>query len=34
MQRSRMDAEPNDVAILIHDDQDPVGPRRGRRAPE
>src|SRR5467141_2403652 len=32
---SRMDAEPNDPArALIHDDQDPVGPQRGRRAPE
>ena len=30
-----MDAEPNDPAgILIHDDQDPVGPQRGRFAPE
>src|SRR5208283_870552 len=27
--RSRMDAEPNDAAgVLIHDDQDPVGPQR------
>ena len=30
-----MDAEPNDPAgIFIHDDQDPVGPQRGRFAPE
>ena len=30
---SGMDAEPNDVAgELIHDDQDPVGPQRGRFA--
>jgi hypothetical protein len=30
-----MDAEPNDAArILIHDHQDPVGPQRGRLAPE
>ena len=30
-----MDAEPNDPAgILIHDDQDPVGPEGGRFAPE
>src|ERR1019366_6596586 len=30
-----MDAEPNDAArVLIHDDQDPVGPQRGRFAPE
>jgi hypothetical protein len=30
-----MDAEPNDPAgILIHHDQDPVGPQRGRFAPE
>ena len=30
-----MDAEPNDAArILIHDDQDPVSPQRGRLAPE
>jgi hypothetical protein len=30
-----MDAEANDSArILIHDDQDPVGPQRGRLAPE
>jgi hypothetical protein len=30
-----MDAEPNDPAgVLIHDDQDPVGPQRGRFAPE
>jgi hypothetical protein len=33
--RSRMDAEPNDPArVLIHDDQDPVSPQRGRLAPE
>ena len=33
--RARMDAEPNDAArILIHDDQHPVGPQRGRLAPE
>jgi hypothetical protein len=33
--RSRMDAEPNDPARkLIHDHQDPVGPQRGRLAPE
>jgi hypothetical protein len=32
---SRMDAEPNDAAhVLIHDDQDPVGPQRGRLTPE
>ena len=32
---SRMDAEPNDAArVLIHDDQDPVGPQSGRLAPE
>ena len=32
---SGMDAEPNDAArVLIHDDQDPVGPQRGRFAPE
>jgi hypothetical protein len=32
---SRMDAEPNDPArALIHDDQDPVGPQRGRLTPE
>src|SRR5271167_370412 len=32
---SRMDAEPNDPArVLIHDDQDPVGPQRCRLAPE
>ena len=31
----RMDAEPNDPAgILIHHDQDPVGPQGGRFAPE
>jgi hypothetical protein len=30
-----MDAEPNDAArVLIHDDQDPVSPQRGRLAPE
>ncbi len=30
-----MDAEPNDAArVLIHDDQDPVGPQRGRLTPE
>ena len=33
--RSRMDAEPNDPArVLIHDHQDPVRPQRGRLAPE
>ncbi len=33
--RSRMDAEPNDAArVLIHDHQDPVRPQRGRLAPE
>ena len=32
---SRMDAEANDPAgVLIHDHQDPVGPQRGRLAPE
>ncbi len=32
---SRVDSEPNDPARkLIHDDQDPVGPQRGRLAPE
>ncbi len=32
---SRMDAETNDPArVLIHDHQDPVGPQRGRLAPE
>ena len=32
---SRMNAETNDAArILIHDDQDPVGPQRCRLAPE
>src|SRR5437867_9330723 len=32
---ARMDAEPNDPArILIHDDQDPMGPQRCRLAPE
>jgi hypothetical protein len=35
IERSRMDAEPDDAArILIHDNQDPVGPQRGRLAPE
>ena len=30
-----MDAKTNDPArVLIHDDQDPVGPQRGRLAPE
>ena len=33
--RSRLDAEPNDPArVLIHDDQDPVGPQRSRLALE
>jgi len=33
--RARLDAEPNDPAgVLIHDDQDPVGPQRGRLTPE
>src|SRR5215468_11937452 len=33
--RSRMDAEANDATrVLIHDHQDPVGPHRGRFAPE
>jgi hypothetical protein len=33
--RSRMNAEANDAArVLIHDDQDPVGPQRGRLALE
>ena len=33
--RARMDAEPNDPArVLIHDDQDPVSPQRGRLAAE
>jgi hypothetical protein len=33
--RSRMDTKPNDPARkLIHDHQDPVGPPRGRLAPE
>jgi len=33
--RSRMDAEANDPArVLIHDDEDPVGPQRCRFAPE
>ncbi len=32
---SGLDAESNDPArVLIHDDQDPVGPQRGRFAPE
>ena len=32
---SGMDAEPNDpTSVRIHDDQDPVGPQRGRFAPE
>ena len=32
---SGVDAEPNDPAsVLIHDDQDPVGPQCGRFAPE
>jgi hypothetical protein len=32
---SGMDAETNDPAgVLIHDHQDPVGPQRGRLAPE
>ena len=32
---SGMDSEPNDATrVLIHDDQDPVGPQRGRFAPE
>ena len=32
---SGMDAEPDDPAgVLIHDDQDPVDPQRGRFAPE
>jgi len=32
---SRMDAEANDPArVLIHDDQDPVGPQRGRLTAE
>ena len=35
IERSRMDAEPNDAAgILIHDHQDPVGPQGGRLAAE
>jgi len=30
-----MDAEPHHAArVLIHDDQDPVSPQRGRFAPE
>ena len=30
-----MDSEPHDATrVLIHDDQDPVGPQRGRFAPE
>src|ERR1039457_2672099 len=33
--RAGMDAEPNNPAgILIHDHQDPMGPQRGRLAPE
>jgi len=33
--RSRMDAEPNDPArVLIHNDQNPVGPQRGRLTAE
>ena len=33
--RARLDAEPNDPArVLIHDDQNPVGPQRGRLAAE
>jgi hypothetical protein len=33
--RAGMDAEPNDPArVLIHDDQDPVGPQRCRLAPK
>ena len=33
--RADMDAEANDPSrVLIHDDQDPVGPQRGRLAPE
>src|SRR5580704_629418 len=33
--RARMDAEANDPSrVLIHDDPDPVGPQRGRLAPE
>ena len=32
---SGMDSEPNDATrVLIHDDQDPVSPQRGRFAPE
>ena len=32
---SGMDSEPHDATrVLIHDDQDPVGPQRGRFAPE
>ena len=35
MDRTGMDAEANDPSrVLIHDDQDPVGPQRGRLAPE
>ena len=35
IERSRIDAETNDPArVLIHDHQDPVGPQRGRLAPE
>ena len=33
--RAGMDAEANDPSrVLIHDEQDPVGPQRGRLAPE
>src|SRR6202795_3666604 len=33
--RADMDAEVNDPArALIHDDQDPMGPQRGRLAPD
>ena len=33
--RSRVDTKPNDAAgVLIHDDQDPVGPQRGRLTAE
>jgi hypothetical protein len=33
--RAGMDAEADDLSrVLIHDDQDPVGPQRGRLAPE
>ena len=35
IERPRMDAEPNDSArVLIHDDQNPVGPQGDRLAPE